>query len=82
MGDIESTGYAQWEEIHPKIIFMRDEVDVKRNDVFVFAPDEAYTVHPERPFDDQTVTVKVTRMEQGELATLMAAIDPPLVFWP
>lgn len=82
MGDLESQGYAQREEIHPKIIFRRDEVDPKRNDIFVFAPDEAYTVQPERPFDDITVTVKVVRMEQVEVAALLAAIVPPLEFWP
>ena len=82
MGDIESTGYAQWEEVHTKIVFKRDEVDVKRNDVFVFAPDEAYLVHPERPFDDQTVTVKVSRMDQTELVTLLATLNPALEFWP
>lgn len=82
MGDIESLGYAKWEATHTKLIFKRDEVEPKRNDVFVFAPDEAYVVEPERPFDDITVTVKVSKMEVADVKRLLATIDPELEFFP
>lgn len=82
MGDIESLGYAKWEADHTKLVFMRDEVDPKKFDVFIFAPDEAYTVEPERPFDDITVTVKVSRMEVKSAIALVASINPPLEFFP
>lgn len=82
MGDIESMGYAKWEADHTKLVFMRDEVDPKRNDIFIFAPDEAYTVEPERPFDDITVTVKVSRMEVKKAIELVQSMNPPLEFFP
>ena len=82
MGDIESLGYGKWEADHTKLVFMRDEVDPKRNDIFLFAPDEAYVVEPERPFDDITVTVKVSKMEVKSVETLVAAFNPPLEFFP
>lgn len=82
MGDIESMGYGKWEAEHTKLVFMRDEVDPKRNDVFIFGPDEAYTVEPERPFDDITVTVKVSKMEVKSAVALIAALNPPLEFFP
>ena len=82
MGDIESLGYGKWEADHTKLVFMREEVDPKRYDVFIFAPDEAYTVEPERPFDDITVTVKVSRMEVKSAIALVASINPPLEFFP
>ena len=82
MGDIESLGYGKWEASHTKLIFMRDEVDPKRGDIFIFAQDEAYQVEPERPFDDITVTVKVAKVEKSILEPLMASFNPPLEFWP
>lgn len=82
MGDLESQGYAKWEATHDKLVFMRDEVDPKRGDIFVFAPDEAYEVQPERPFDDITVTVKVSRVDKSELAKILLATEPPLEFFP
>lgn len=82
MGNLESQGFAQWEASHTKLVFMRDEVDPKRSDIFVFAPDEAYVVEPERPFDDITVTVKVSKMEVSAVTKLLATIDPPLEFFP
>ena len=82
MGDIESLGYGKWEADHTKLVFMRDEVEPKRNDIFLFAPDEAYVVEPERPFDDITVTVKVSKMEVKSVEALVAAFNPPLEFFP
>lgn len=83
MGDIESLGFAKWEATHTKLVFMRSDcIEPKRNDIFVFAPDEAYTVEPERPFDDLTVTVKVSKMEVSAVKKLLTTFDPPLEFFP
>ena len=82
MGDIESLGFGKWEADHTKLVFMRGEVDPKRYDIFIFGPDEAYQVEPERPFDDISVTVKVSKMEVKTVIELVAAINPPLEFFP
>ncbi len=82
MGDIESLGFAKWEAAYTKLVFMRNEVDPKRNDVFIFAHDEAYVVEPERPSDDITVTVKVSKMEIGTLTKLLTTMEPTLEFFP
>jgi len=82
IGDLDSQGYAQIETDQLRLVFMRAEVDPKRNDVFIFAQDEAYRVQPERPFDDQTVTVKVVKLDQSDLVQLLATIVPALEFFP
>lgn len=80
MGDIESQGYARAEATHTKLVFMRSEYVPSRNDVVVLEADEAYVVEPERPADDITVTVRVSKMEVPSVQKLLLTIDPPLTF--
>lgn len=72
LGDLKGTSfsYAEREDVSPKIVFMRDQVEPIRGGVVSVEPGEAYRIdHAEEP-DDITTTAAVARMPLAETVGL------------
>lgn len=64
-GDMAGTNlsYAESQEVTPRIIFMRDEVNTPaQNAIVSVATGEAYRIDNVKPSDDITITAEATRM--------------------
>lgn len=70
VGDLQGTslGYAERRETVPKLIFMADEHDPKRGNVYTVGPEEAYEADTVDPRDGITVTVTVVRLSKKKAA--------------
>lgn len=68
LGDMRGTslGYAEHQEIVPKLIFWRDEIDPDNRAVVVVSADEAYRIDNVIPRDGPTVTVEVVSLSAAQ----------------
>lgn len=73
LGDVKGTNlsYAERQEITPRIVLMRDEVDAPvRDAVISVEAGEAYRIDHVLPADDISVTVEVIKMKTSETTGL------------
>lgn len=70
VGDLAGTslGYAERRETIPKLIFLADEHDPQRGNVYAVGPEEAYQVDTVDPRDGITVSVVATRLPKKDAA--------------
>lgn len=70
VGDLTGTslGYAERRETIPKLIFLADEHDPQRGNVYAVGPEEAYEIDTVDPRDGITVTANATRLSKKDAA--------------
>ena len=70
VGDLAGTslGYAERRETIPKLIFLADEHDPQRGNVYAVGPEEAYEIDTVDPRDGITVTATVSRLSKKDAA--------------
>jgi hypothetical protein len=79
LGDMRGTsmGYAERQEIVPKLIFWREEVDPDNSAIVVISAEEAYRIDNVIPKDGPTVTVEVVSLSATQRAGLPVPQDFP-----
>lgn len=73
LGDMKGTNfnYAERQDETPRILFMRDEVDMPVRGAYISVePGEAYLVDHTDPIDDISITAFVTPLTQKEVGRL------------
>ena len=70
VGDLAGTslGYAERVETVPKLIFLADEHDPQRGNVYAVGPEEAYEIDTVEPRDGITVTANASRLSKKDAA--------------
>lgn len=79
LGDMRGTslGYAERQEVVPKLIFWREELDPDNNAIVVVSADEAYRIDNVVPKDGPTVTVEVVSLSATQRVGLPVPQDVP-----
>lgn len=73
LGDLKGTNvhYAEREDINPRGVFLRDQVDQPARDAVIsVAPGEAYRIDHTLPADDEFVTAVIVPLSPSEAADL------------
>jgi hypothetical protein len=79
LGDMRGTslGYAEHQEVVPKVIFWREELNPDNGAIVVVSADEAYRVDNVVPRDGDTVTAEVVSLSATQRAGLPVPQDVP-----
>lgn len=79
LGDMRGTslGYAEHQEVVPRLIFWRDELDPDNSAIVVVSADEAYRIDNVIPRDGPTVTVEVVSLSAAQRLGLPVPQDIP-----
>lgn len=79
LGDMRGTslGYAEHQEVVPRLIFWRDELDPDNSAIVVVSADEAYRIDNVVPRDGPTVTVEVVSLSAAQRLGLPVPQDIP-----
>ena len=70
------TGWAQTEDVTPRLIFQRSEMQPARNALISVEPGEVYRVANVMPNDDEFVTVQVAAWSVSEIAAAFPSGQP------
>lgn len=78
LGDLDGggAGWAEREEMTPRLIFQRSEMQPARGALVSVEPGEMYRVEVALPPDDEFVTAQVVVLSAGEIAKLFPGGQP------
>jgi len=67
LGDLAGGGWAERQEVSPRIVFLLADVDPQRGGIVVTEDLGAYRVDNDLPADDLTVSAEVVRLTPGQV---------------
>lgn len=78
VGDLSGggSGWAQMQDVTPRLIFQRSEMQPAQGGFVSVEPGELYQISNVRPPDDEFVTVEVTQMSAAQIDKLFPGGQP------